>query len=266
VNHGNINRFWERFLQYYREVEELDEEECSKPYNLHYIAERLGLNIGKAPDYVSIPLLSRLPAPLRRRSLYVLRIGQYHSRNAEFIVCRSYEDYSDSAFILKDIVGNARPYSLDDPLLKKMMNLRGESLASTLAYKIIGEVDDVSYIIPQYRGGNVEFEFKVSRRTQTYTYRGQVEVDSVIIGKDLIYAVESKHFDRINSGEGIFKFQIAYSMATLNELLETSSRGVLALRIGSGKFYIVFLKPVIGREDIMIVNDLDIEKVYEITL
>ena len=171
--------FWTRFLNYrYQEINELRPGMCSKPYDLKLVARELGLNYKglKAPSIVSITNPARLPSILKQQRLYVIRLGQRRTGYANFIICRASENYYEEAIWFNELLDvSGKEYVINKSEWNTLTMISGEALASTITVSVLNKLVGVKYIVPQYRGGNVEFDFKITRGSRSYKYSGQVK-------------------------------------------------------------------------------------------
>ena len=111
-----------------------------------------------------------------------------------------------------------------------------EALASIAAPELIRVLEDSGgsvYTIPSLRFGHIEFKFRPSARSDTYTYSGQVEVDAVL-GRSNVYALEAKALTRtVRSRDHVIirrysVFKIAFSAQALVEVLRHEVQPVIA--------------------------------------
>ncbi|WP_338251705.1 hypothetical protein [Pyrodictium abyssi] len=218
------SEFWGRLLQHLSGiVEGLGEGECSKPLSLAEAAADIGVDYGrvKAPQLISIDVLEDLPRVLRSHGLYVVRLGQYHTGRASFILCRARPGYRREVLRPEDVSAAPRlPVEPRQPprwVVELAGHLGAEALASVAAVELVealargGKV----YMLSSLRFGNAVFRFQPSSCSETYTYRGQVEVDAVL-GEGSVYTLEAKTLSRRRS---VFKYKIAFSAQALAETL-----------------------------------------------
>lgn len=185
---------WSLILTEVKQVKEivdgLSEGECTPPLNLADVINsikfrRIDYSRVKAPRIVSIDVLERLPSSLRRRGLYVIRLGQHKSGTASFILCRASPNYREETINLgtytykKEMLATATP---PEWVLKIVKQASAESLAFIAAIELVKRLktEDYHLLIPSLRLGNVTFRFKPSDISAVYTYSGQVEIDAVI--------------------------------------------------------------------------------------
>ncbi len=229
-------QFWALFLNRYRNaIGNLKTYECTPSYLLSDIVRELGVRIGKAPDYISITSLLKLPLPLKNNNLYPVRLGQGRSRGARFVICRASSGYRDEVFTASELLDREPDIILPfNPNIWDLLSrISGESLAASAALRTINLIYNANYVIPQYRSANSIFRFKVSPHSTSYEYSGQVEVDSVVFsGSNNSFVVEAKKLYRRD--DGVFKFQIGFSMQTISEHLGIPVRGVIAVKMKIG--------------------------------
>lgn len=241
-------RFWSLFLSGHETkhiVENLDEGHCSRPLSLYNICKRISeedfCRRLKAPEVVSIDVVENLPAELRKQNVYVVRLGQYHTGRAAFIICRASPGYVKEALRSDDITRASSLGEISDlpPWVSSLARQMGvEALASIAALELIRILEGGSgpvYTIPSLRFGHIEFKFQPSPRSSTYSYSGQVEIDAVL-GRSSVYALEAKTITRtIRSHDhivvrrySVFKYKIAFSAQALAEILNHEVRPVIA--------------------------------------
>lgn len=268
-NYVSPSKFWELFTKTYKdEITRLQVGECMGPFSLKSVAEILRVRVRKAPDIVSLTTLSALPSILRLQGLYVIRIGQRRYGGAGFIVCKASRNYEREAFRYRDILTKKPdltiPFSND--MWLRLSRISGEALAASAALKTIGFLHDMSYMIPQYRGGSSRFRFMVCGAGPTYDYWGQVEVDAAIFGDpDLLYVVEAKKSVGLN--DGLFKYKIAFSMQALANILGVKTRGVIAIKHGQGRnedVRIAILEPPAQPANTIVINNLKVELIADV--
>lgn len=256
--------FWTRFLEKYsKDIDSLTAGDCMGPYILRNVAEELGFDYirVKAPSVVSLTTIDVLPRVLRDHHLYVIRLGQAEAGYASFILCRASTKYFDEVFWFDKSLNRSDVVETIDKTAWSLLNeISGETVASSIALKTLIEHGEADYVIPQYRGGSVVFNFKISRTSRViYKYHGQVEVDAIALTRGKVYVVESKTFDR----EGVFKYQIMFSMKSIAEKIDNEVCGIIAVYNPSSRWVrIGFVKPCINKEHDVTVNDLVIDKTY----
>jgi len=256
--------FWTRFLERYsKNIDNLPIGDCIGPYILRDVAKELGFDYSrlKAPSIISLTTIDSLPKVLRDRGLYVVRLGQAEAGYASFILCRASTKYFNEVFWFHELSSKSGVVETIDKNAWILLNeIGGEAVASSIALKTIIKRENIEYIIPQYRGGSVVFEFKINPTSgNKYKYHGQVEIDAITLTQGKAYVVESKTFNR----EGVFKYQIMFSMKSILEKIGVEVCGVLAVYNPTSRWVIVsFVKPCISIEYDTAVNDLVIDETY----
>ncbi len=214
--------FWERALTVLESVvKELDVGECSEPMELHEVAERAGIgsNRLRAPDIISIDAPDYLPDALRVNTLYVVRLGQWHSGRAMFTLCKASERYAEETISVDDICSVPRlpvePVEVPEWLATIARVVNAEALAFMVASILVEALaqGERVYVLPSLRIGRIRFSFKPSSNSRMYEYHGQVEVDAAL-GRSFIFALEAKSFTRRRA---VFKYKIAFSAQALAE-------------------------------------------------
>ena len=263
------NEFWYLFVKkYIDEVSRLKHPNCLGPYDLADVKKLLNVEISKAPDIVSITTFSRLPRALKGNELYVIRLGHMRSRGASFIICRSSRGFTEEVFIVRKIMGREADLSIpfNKNLWTRISGISGEALATSAALKAMSTICDRYYVIPRIQSGNSRFKFKIVEEGREYEYWGQVEVDAIIFtSDDIAYVIEAKKFD--DPYDGLFKYQLGFSMQTIAYKLGVEARGIIALKVkGDEKdvIKIVFVKPYTSRGNTIVINDLDVEMIIDI--
>jgi len=256
--------FWTRFLErYYKNVNNIQTGDCIGPYILRDVAKELGFDDSrlKAPSIISLTTIDSLPKVLRDRGLYVVRLGQAEAGYASFILCRASPKYFNEVFWFHELLSKSDVVETIDKNAWRLLNeIGGEAIASSIALKTIIKRDNIDYIIPQYRGGSVVFEFKINQTSRNkYKYHGQVEIDAIALSQRKAYVVESKTFNK----EGVFKYQLMFSMKSIEQKIGVEVCGVIAVYNSVSRWVkISFIKPCISRERDVAVNDLVIDKTY----
>lgn len=230
--------FWQRILSVLDGmVERLEEGECSEPLELRRVAERAGLDPGrlKAPDLISIDVVERLPAALRSRGLYVVRLGQRHTGTASFALCRASRGYTLETLGIDEVLAApllpVEPVALPEWLANMMGRVSTEALAFISAYILVEALarGERVYVLPSLRLGGAKFRFRPAPRAGVYAYHGQVEVDAVL-GRRLVYALEAKSLRSRESR--IFKYKVAFSAQALAELIGREVHPLLSIVAG----------------------------------
>ncbi len=249
------------------EIERLRRGECIGPFYLEDISKLLGIEIGKAPQYISINRLSRLPGILKVKLLYPIRIGQWKRGRAGFILCKASKKFVNETFSFNSLHENSvkdMEFNIDDLLVRLTDHLRGESIASSIAINIVLNNNEKPFtVLPQYRIGRVRFGFSVEKGFPQYFYDGQVEVDTVIILRDRVYVVEAKEMERNDS---IFKYQIGFSMKAISNILKTMVKGIIAIKYVDTNTVIYAETNELSPNEQLIINNLKIEKTYKVVL
>ncbi len=272
-------RFWRLFLaspEMKHIIERLNEGWCSDPLSLYDVCKRISeedfCRRLKAPEVVSIDVVENLPAELRKQNVYVVRLGQYHTGRAMFIVCRASPEYIHEALRSNDLMraqslGEIRNLPSWISSLARQMGV--EALASIAALELIRILEGGSgpvYTIPSLRFGHTEFKFQPSARSNAYTYSGQVEVDAVL-GRLNVYALEAKALTRtVRSRDrviirrySVFKYKIVFSAQALAEVLNREVRPVIAFideHEGSLRAVAALLEPPAKPEQVYPVTSL----------
>jgi len=261
-------KFWSLFLNKYRGVANLEPGNCTEPLDLHEVAVSLGLDYNrvKAPSFVSITTLGKLPSPLRSWELYVVRLGQRVTGYASFTVCRASSGFREEVFHYSILEESGEEVRADQFVKKVLKMLSGEAVASAVALGVIAGAGGVKIAIPRYQVGNAVFEFKPSTVSKTYTYYGQVEVDAIAVtGSGEVFAIEAKKVE--GRGDGVFKYQLLYSMKALADKLEQSVRGVLAVyNPYTSTVAIAFTEPPANTGEAPVATALKVSRVIRVVL
>ncbi|OYT38335.1 MAG: hypothetical protein B6U89_06070 [Desulfurococcales archaeon ex4484_58] len=122
------------------------------------------------------------------------------------------------------------------------------------------------YVLSSLGFGNTSFNFKASSKSKTYRYRGQVEVDSVIICGDQLFVVEAKSSSR-RTFPSIFKFKIGFSAKAVAEAVGREVYPILALQKKTSRFeYVVLFLDRVKPFETCIFDRMSVEKIYAYTI
>ena len=250
-------------------VEKLKPGECSKPISMQKLISELKLSAPlKTPYLISLDSLEILPKALRKRNLYVIRLGQRHDKKAKFIICRASENYKNELIRKRDLEKFKKYEKLKvktPKWLKVLSSKMGEETLATYAIShfVNTSGERKSCELTSLRFGSVKFNFVPTSLSSTYTYWGQVEIDHAIFSEK-IFAIEIKS-ERV---ETLFKFKVVFSALVLSKLTGEAVYPMVAFipKFSSGmKVYLALLSQV-RYENLLPIDTIGVEKTILITL